>query len=303
MGVSFLFSFLLMAGTARADLAEKFQEELTHDPNTTPLAAQVLYAVQARPIVMIAGILNEEIPGYWKDNMKTLRKDFKQKEFARMMPNSQNKVEKNAPLVARFIYKAWKKFGQKPVIVLAHSKGANETLLALLGHPELLREGIVDRVVFIQGALKGSHIADLLLDNDAGDYWAAQPWHWLFHHWYGLWSMTTRDAYPTLETALGAADPADVALLNEKLYYVRAEQLDEKKCSWELQLMHEFVRVKYGESDGVMMPGDELIDGLGTDLGIVTGDHFDLTERGLSTATPPSYRRAFTRALFRELFE
>jgi hypothetical protein len=304
MGVSFLFSFLLMAGVARADLAEKLQEELAHNPNTTPIGAQVLEAVQARPVLTIAGIMNETIPGYFKDNMATIRKDFRQKQVTRLMPSSQAPVEENAPRVARWIRKNWKKFGKKPVLVLSHSKGANETLLAVLGDPGLLREGIIDRLVFIQGALNGSHIADLLLDNDAGDYAAAQPFHWIFHGWKGLWSMTTREAWPSLEKALASASAEDLALLDSKLYYVRAEQDDEKKCSWELQAMHLFVRTVFGEeSDGVMIPKDELIPGLGTDLGILSADHFDLTERGLSVATPSSFRRAFTRALLRQLFE
>src|SRR5579885_1182880 len=257
MGVTFLFSFLLMAGVARADLAEKLQEELSHNPDTTPIQAQVLEAVRDRPVLMIAGIMNETIPGYFKDNMKVVRKDFGQKQVRRLMPSSQAQVEENAPRVARWIRKAWKDFGGKPVLLLAHSKGANETLLAVLSDPGLLRDGIIDRLVFIQGALNGSHIADLLLDNDAGDWPAAQPFHWIFHDWKGLWSMTTREAWPTLEKALSGASAEDLALLDSKLYYVRAEQDVEKKCSWELQAMHLFVNTFYGESDGVMMPKDE----------------------------------------------
>ena len=53
-----------------------------------------------------------------------------------------------------------------------------------------------------------------------------------------------------------------------------------------------------------MLPDDQMIAGLGTDLGVLEGDHFDLTEKGPgAVSTPASFRRAFTRALMRELFE
>jgi hypothetical protein len=304
MGAGFLISLLLGTNLARADLGEKFQEELSHDPNTTPLQAQVLEAVQARPSVMIAGIMNEWIPGYFADNAKTLKKDFGQKDVRRLFPSSQEQVEANAPRVDHWIRRAYKKFGERPLMVFAHSKGGNEVLLAALKDPSLIRDGIIDRLILIQSAMRGSHIADLLLDNDAGNYPAAQPFHWLFHGWKGLWSMTTREAGPTMDAALAAADPADVQAISDRLFWVRGVQTDEKKCSWQLQAMHYFVNKFYGESDGVMLPADEMINGLGTDLGVVTSDHFDITERNPGVvATPESYRRAFTRALMRELFE
>jgi hypothetical protein len=292
---TFLFSLLLLASTARADLGQ--------NPNTTPVPAKVADAVRARPFVMIAGIMNETIPGYFADNAKTIRKDFKQEEVRRFFPSSKVAVDENAPRINAWIRKTWLDFGKKPVIVLAHSKGANETLLAILKDSSLLRDGIVDRLVFIQAALGGSHIADLLLNDDSGSWPAAQPFHWLFHDWKGLWSMTPARARTMFADAIAAADPADRVLLSEKLFYVRASKV-RSKCSWELQAMHLFVESFWGESDGVMLPEDQKIDGLGTDLGLLEGDHFDLTEKGPGVvSTPASFRRAFTRALMRELFE
>lgn len=303
MGVTFLFSLLLAAGTARADLREKFQEELALNPDTTPIGAKVADAVRSRPVVMVAGILNEQIPGYFADNARTLTRDFGQKEVRRFFPPSRIRVEENAREVGAWIRKTFEDFGGKPVIVLAHSKGANETLLAVLEDPSLLRDGVIDRLVFIQAAMNGSHIADMLLDNDAGNFPAAQPFHWLFHDWQGLWSLTTREAGPTLARALASADPADRELLDQRLAFVRAAQV-RQKCSWQLQAMHLFIDKVFSEdSDGVMVPKDQLIPGLGTDLGVVEGDHFDLTEKGPAVVTPAPYRRAFTRALMRELFE
>src|SRR3954470_19183703 len=94
---------LFTVTSAQADLASKFKEELALDPNTTPISAKVKDAVRARPVVMIAGIMNEWIPGYFADNEKPLKKDFMQKETHRCFPKSATEVEKNSRLVARWI--------------------------------------------------------------------------------------------------------------------------------------------------------------------------------------------------------
>jgi hypothetical protein len=287
---------------ALADLPAKFAEELALDPDQVPIAATVQASVGMTPVVMIAGILNETAPDYFLDSVDSLSKDFSQTNVLRLFPSSFKTIEDNAKIVAEQVRKAWEDFGKKPILVIAHSKGAAEILLATLHDPSLIRDGIIDRLVLIQPALGGSYIADMLLDDEAGDWPAAKPFNWLFKHWGGLWSLTTAQDRMRFSDALAATSDADRALISPRVFYVRAFQ-DAKKVSPELQLMHLFVQAHYGDNDGVLMPGDEVLPNFGNDLGIVDSDHFGLTVHGANVAAPDSYRRAFTRALLRELSE
>src|ERR1041385_4713750 len=85
--------------SARADLPTRFLEEQKLDPNSVPIRDDVEAAVQARPIVMIAGFLNEWMPEYFRDNLDTLYEDFGQKEIHRFYPSSNSTAEENTPLV------------------------------------------------------------------------------------------------------------------------------------------------------------------------------------------------------------
>jgi hypothetical protein len=297
-----LSSLLLISSIASADLPAKFAEELALDPDQVPIAPQVIAEVQARPVVMFAGVLNEWYPRYFEDNADSLDRDFGQREIRRFFPSSMIAVEENAPRVNAWIRKSWKDFGRRPLLLICHSKGSAEALLAVMRDPTLVRDGIVDRLILVQTPVGGSHIADLLQNTDAGDWPAARPFRWLFRNWKGLRSLTTAASRPRFPMALSKLNPDDVALISQKVFFVRAFQ-EHEKTAWQLQAMRLFIENFYGESDGVLKPEDQLIEGFGTDLGVLDSDHFDLTETGPHVNSPASYRRAFTRALLRQIFE
>jgi len=56
---------------------------------------------------------------------------------------------------------------QKPLVIIAHSKGAAEAILALLKYPELVRGKIVELLISINGALGGSYIASIVNGDDS----------------------------------------------------------------------------------------------------------------------------------------
>src|SRR5262245_58862459 len=120
-------SVLLFASvSARADLAAKFAEELALDPDKTPITREVREKVQAMPIVMIAGMLNESVPEYFEDNVDSLYRDFDQQQVRRFYPSSGKTMKENAPLVAAWIHQSWEDYGRKPLMIVSHSKGAAE---------------------------------------------------------------------------------------------------------------------------------------------------------------------------------
>jgi len=79
-------------------------------------------------------------------------------EAAIISPKASYPMSHNSELIYSYLVKRFQKTG-KTQIVVAHSKGAGELLLALLFHPELIKNGIVDKVVLMQAVIGGSPLA------------------------------------------------------------------------------------------------------------------------------------------------
>jgi hypothetical protein len=125
-----------------------------------------------------------------------------------------------------------------PIVALGHSKGGLELLLVVLRHPDLLKLGIVDRIVTIDAPLHGTPFADL------AKYWAdTGPYSWETDKPFyqsiplleidkikselmnqaateGFKSLATTEVNPMIEDAIAAQTPDQLALLRSKLFFV-----------------------------------------------------------------------------------
>src|SRR5262245_66161805 len=101
---------------------------------------------------MIAGMLNESVPSYFEDNIDSFYRDFDQLEVRRFFPSSDQTMKENAPLVAAWLRQTWEDFGKRPLLLMPHSKGAAEVLLAVLRDPTLISRGIIDKIILVQPA-------------------------------------------------------------------------------------------------------------------------------------------------------
>lgn len=129
-----------------------------------PLASKYQY-------IFVAGIFNELMPYYFKDQIDWLARcqvPAGQIQLAR--PYSGNGLSRSSDSLKDLIREVLFKNPSKPLIIMGHSKGAPEALLAALQSPFEIQQKI-SAVICIQGSFGGSPIADMALGagQDAGN--------------------------------------------------------------------------------------------------------------------------------------
>lgn len=179
---------------------------------------------------------------------------------------------------------------QRPVVLVGHSKGGAGVVLAALAYPELIRGGRVVKVVSIQGAIRGSPVADALTE--------ALPIPFLHEQFKGLRTLTRKRSDGAFRAAPVAPDLE--GWYRDHLFFVRSSETTAVVAA-ELTLTHAYLQ-RFGRNDGLLCEGDQLLDGVGRDLGVLRADHGALTVAAPVSGFTTETRKAFTRALLAELF-
>lgn len=264
-------------------LRTRLMDDRPLEPSAMPAARQLHF-------LFVGGFLNETIPGYFGDNLPVVRDELGA-SASTLFPPSGGDLERDAELIHAEVLRLSDE-QQKPIALIGHSKGGAAAVLAVLRDPSLVRSGRVVHVVSIQGALRGSPVADALVQS--------LPIPLLHAAFKGLDTLTRGRA----EAAFRRVEvPPDLAgWCARRVHFVRSMETT-GQVSQELGLTHAFLtRHGTGRSDGLLLEEDQWIPGLGHDLGVLRGDHAAFTVASpLSNGTPQS-RRAFTRALLEELF-
>jgi hypothetical protein len=219
---------------------------------------------------------------------------------------------------------------RNPLSLRGHSKGGVEVLLTILKHPDLILDGIVDRVLLEQAAIGGSILA------------APNTFSFLnpFSYFYieaGLKSVRTLDAQKNLDEAFEILETAikdrfkkqvgdfPEALMQGDELYLREEKtfVDQKKA--EISSKIRYVRTYQDPNqlslgtrivlwacnrtldgqnlnDGLVHLDHQKDDRIGDDLGILKYDHTDLNISRLSNTTEEE-RLAIVRAVFGQLYD
>ncbi len=115
--------------------------------------------------LLIAGVVRKKSYGYLKPNLKRLTELGLDAEIVKTQPLGT--VEENAAIIRRAI-----RASDKPVVIIAHSKGGIDSLKALEGRPDL--QARVSRLVTLQTPYFGSALAD---------WWVAHPWLLKLNAW------------------------------------------------------------------------------------------------------------------------
>lgn len=116
--------------------------------------------------VFVAGIFNELMPYYFKDEIDwllTCKVPKAQVQLAR--PYSGTGLSRSSDSLKDLFRQMLANHPDKHLIIIGHSKGAPEALLASLESPDEVQKKI-SSVVSIQGSFGGSPIADLALGDD-----------------------------------------------------------------------------------------------------------------------------------------
>lgn len=268
-----------------ADLATTLQQELQSNP--PPLGAPLKAKVGAMPSMLIAGAMGEALPGYFSHNADSLRNDFGQTDVTILRMATCDSEASNAITLDSDFRAEQLKAGHS-LLVLGHSKGGAEALLAVLKDPALIRDGVIENLVLINGAVGGSAVADrYALTTEK-----LCP---------GVIDLRRENSQAAFSAALAALDASDRELLASHIFYVRAAK-PTADVAFVFKDSAAYLTANFGPNDGMMLPEDEYLPALGTDLGVLVADHTDLVGWGPYTGTPASLKEAFTRALMRVLF-
>lgn len=289
---------LLFVSSANADLNLKIQEE--YYSSSTKNLAPLQMALTNRHVLLWGGFRNEMIYDYYSDNATSLIKDLKVGQISMYMPSSTSDIKDTARNAYNKLMSYYHAGSDKPLVILAHSKGGAEAVLAMIMYPQLISSGVVDRVISIQGAIGGSPLSNIYLDY-------VKPFMPLATGLIfelldnGAASLTREEAHAIFNTSIVKLSDSNKTLLNKRIFYVRAAQTGAKlfrmlKVSSKLMYF-------YGDNDGMILTRDMYRPELGTDLGILDADHNDLVSGKNRSNQTPEYRHAFTRALFRQVYQ
>jgi pimeloyl-ACP methyl ester carboxylesterase len=182
---------------------------------------------------------------------------------------------------------------KKELILVGHSRGAAEILLALLQSEDAVLDNIAQAVLF-QGAYYGSPLAE-------GSVRKFEKWceSRLGFKMKGLCDDSTsflvgiRGLNPKYVTgvfakAIQEASEERKDLLKEKVSFVRAST-SFKNASYPFKALYLYNKRKTGEAnDGILTTSEQMIEGLGYDFGVYESDHIGLTGEKSKRVPPPS---------------
>ena len=258
--------------------------------NPQPIDRAMMPEAMKLHFLFVAGFLSEGIPGYFKDNAEVVTDELGA-STSMFFPPSGGNLETDAELIRGEVSRLTDEL-QRPVVLIGHSKGGAGAVLAVLRNPELVSSGRVAHVVSIQGALRGSPLADGIVKS--------LPIPLLHDAFRGPMTLTREKA----EASFRAATPSMTMLdwYQRHVRYVRSSETT-GLVSQELALTHAFVATHgSGRNDGLLLEEDQWLPGIGHDLGVLRGDHAAFTVSSpLSNGTSQT-RKAFTRALLKQVF-
>jgi hypothetical protein len=271
----------LLGIPAWAGLQETLREQLAH-PGMGLEEARARYAEQE--VVFVGGFLNEALPTYFEDNVRTVRREIGASSARVLRPRSALAISQDAEDLAAELREIHRATGRR-IVAVGHSKGGAGAVLAVILHPELLDEAVT-QVVGVQAAVGGTPIAD----------GAADLFGWALP---GIESLRTDVARETFAAALGRLSPEQREKVSARVAFARGEAAP-GQMALQLRPFGHYLQ-RHGLNDGMVTADDQRIAGFGTDLGVIPGaDHVALMVSGWLSNQPASYRRAFTRALFVE---
>jgi len=243
--------------------------------------------------ILIDGILGEFSGSLYQHVLPVLRDEAGVADLEVIRPSSFESMDANADRLAELLqanFQLWK----KPLVILAHSRGAAETHLALLRHPDLIDSGAIDSVVLVQGAFHGSPLASFVEDRVGGIL--------------GPFQKSVRTLAPDEATRLHLEARRKLSReqrtrIASKVFFVRGRAKDAAVRA-ALRAGGLYLDLFHGENDGVLLTAHQKVPGLGRDLGILDADHFELlgsTAQATASERAEAAPRAFIRALLRVL--
>ncbi len=240
--------------------------------------------------VFIGGLFNEQMPGYFLQNVKELRaRGVPQSSIHLVKPDSQQTIPGNAKSVRTELL-AIAAQGPERLVLIGHSRGACDALAFALQNPTFVKEHI--RALFlIQGPFGGTPVADYVngegtpMDRQmpAGYRLMGQAIGRLESGLLGddrheaIASLNRKDS-DSFWNDLLRTHRAAVPVVGPKTFYVTSRTgpshhpLFQRVTGW-------YLGTYYGPNDGMVALEDQSLPGVGTVLAVLDVGHTDLTRR------------------------
>lgn len=258
--------------------------------------------------VFVGGFTNERMPGYFSQCEKELREHgVAPGSIHFIFPSSHNTIDENSDEVqSRFLEIGAQ--GPERLVVIAHSRGACDTLVFALRNESFVRDRI-QSLFLVQGAFGGTGVADflmgegLLMDHQMPArlrvlaYALGKFESFLLHRGkHGGLSELTRTESERFWERMREEHASAIPVVAPKTFYITS-QVRPSRLRLFRRAIASYLHTYYGPNDGMVLLSDQSLPGLGTDLGVLEVSHSDVTHRFPSTRAPRRLRKALVQCI------
>jgi hypothetical protein len=258
--------------------------------------------------VFVGGFMSEGMSAYFKQNAKELRAIGVPRTAVHFIyPSSQETIQGNAEVV-RGKFHEFAALGPERLVVIAHSRGACDTLAFALRDPEFVSEHI-EALFLIQGPFGGTGVADYVA-GEGPPIDGRMPLKQRLialglgrleervlsrgKHG-GLSSLTRRASKEYWDEILNEYQDA-ISVVGPKTFYVTTKT-NPAHLRLFLQATAWYLGTHFGPNDGMVAIDDQTVEGLGTVLAVLDAGHTDLTHRFPSAPPRQRLRKALMDAI------
>jgi hypothetical protein len=297
-------SFLSMGDATAGELQDQAAQELTTPRNFTPAE---LRTIQATQFIFIDGMFGDHFKENFEPAVAVLNTEW-HAENTVIFPRSLNSMPTNSEILYQEVKTLRKNSKKKQAILITHSKGAAETMMMLLQHPDVVSDLGFTQFLQISSPLGGTNIVEFVNTLCNGSEGNHEPCTMLNSDFPSAEGFASEVVQPIYTAGLAALTPAEKSALQSKTYYVETQMPDDDFRS-PLFTPHLWMEVSHpedGPNDGAIPTKYELMQEkgfgpeagpvFGTDLGIMMGDHNSLMNKA-KTPAELAFRQAFFKVL------
>lgn len=279
------------------------------------IEVSTLQIMSQHHVIFIGGFLSElDLAGlfYFTDNKSSVQNELNS-TFTHISSYSARSILTNTEGIHSKIIKEYQKV-KKPLIIVAHSKGAAEIYSVLQKYPELIFNNVVSVAILIQGAIGGTPFAHF---HNCG--FAIRSFHYLWGE--GFQSLAPEQRHIDNESLFKTFEDGFQNTTNIQPLNLNTPIIDRKNFSnriifspsyeepagfcFGIKIFRWFCYADNclkGKNDGFLTLEDQRSDRLGISLDPVRADHSGLV-LSLPNRLTSHDRRAYTRAVFQKALE
>jgi hypothetical protein len=253
--------------------------------------------------IFVTGFLGDVIPFYWRSQVNALSRIIPRDSIHLVKLASGIPIGSSKKVLAR----AFSRIPGKQVII-AHSKGAADVLDYALYNPEFIRDR-VERIYSVQGLIRGTPLADAFTAKRDNLLVKQQPFWDRFlmkATLYGalfpmtplrktIRSMRTDESEARVAKAL-SENPGAREIVGPKMNYI-VTAAPPSEMPFGFLGTSRYLQAVAGDNDGVIPVNRQRLDGLGTQIGELKGNHGDFTSF-MVRQRPENQKDALIHALY-----